>query len=144
MFNLQLHLRPSTAACIRLMPDTDPFMLARPVTGHQFDFMAVKFVQCRIITNQTFFCQINMIQNFSPETGCTRKKPMQLTGERIMRQAACLIRLNTPRFRAAIDFLRSYQKIYIIIVCYFEFIHAAILPNFWQLRNSYMNLSLFH
>jgi hypothetical protein len=71
-----------------------------------------------VIANQKTFCHINMFPDFQPKPVCAWKKPMQLTGERVMRQAACFIRLNTFRFHAAIDFLRPYQKIYVITVCY--------------------------
>jgi hypothetical protein len=107
------------------------------MAGHRFDPAAVKFVQCAVVADQTAFCQINMIPNFRPESFNSRKQTVQLPGKCVMRRAGCFIRLNPLRFRAAINFLCTDQKIYVIIFCYFRFIHAGILTNFSQLRNPY-------
>ena len=110
------------------------------MTSHKFDLTAVKFVQCAVIANQAAFFQINMLPDFRPESISAWKKPMQMPSEGIMGGTSCFIRLNTLRFRAAIDFLSSYQEINVIAICYLSFVHAAILADFHQLRNSYQTL----
>jgi hypothetical protein len=76
-----------------------------------------------------------MFLNFEKSSG-TWKKTVELPGKRIMRRSTFRVWLNSFRFCATIDFLRSYQKIYVIAVGYFCFIHISTLPDFYQLRNS--------
>ena len=106
------------------------------MAGYRLDFTAVKLVRGAVVGNQIPFFEIDMYFGFTPEPISSRKKAMQLPSVRIMPRTGGFTGINSFRFRAAVNFLRADNKIYVIVFCYLSFVHAAILTNFYQLRNS--------
>jgi hypothetical protein len=88
------------------------------MAGYQLDFTAIKLIQGAVIGNQIPFFEIDMCFGFTPEPISSRKKAMQLPSVRIMRRTGGFTRINSFRFRAAVNFLRTDKKINVIVFCY--------------------------